>query len=94
MTLLGEDNPWIARGIAFGVVLLLLGNKWSANTNTRFDTRCISSVMKIQIAVKCHCYLTQKQHTTVIQPAGAKTTQGNLTNSWDLRYKLLRVEAV
>ena len=25
MTLLGEDNPWIARGIAFGVVLLLLG---------------------------------------------------------------------
>ncbi|KAK7092153.1 hypothetical protein V1264_009749 [Littorina saxatilis] len=25
MSLLGEDNPWIARGIAFGVVLLLLG---------------------------------------------------------------------
>ncbi|XP_076456683.1 solute carrier family 12 member 8-like [Babylonia areolata] len=25
MSLLGQDNPWIARGIAFGVVLLLLG---------------------------------------------------------------------
>jgi hypothetical protein len=41
----------------------------------RFDTRCISSVMRIQSAVKCHCYLTQTQHTIVMQPAGAKTTQ-------------------
>jgi hypothetical protein len=24
--------------------------------------------MRIQSAVKCHCYLTQKQHTTVMQP--------------------------
>jgi hypothetical protein len=35
--------------------------------------RCISSVMKIQSAVKCHCYLTQKQHTTVMLPAGTST---------------------
>jgi hypothetical protein len=40
------------------------------NNNSRFDTHCIS-VMRIQSAVKCHCYLTQKQHTTVMQPAGA-----------------------
>jgi hypothetical protein len=31
--------------------------------------------MRIQSAVKCYCVLTQKQHTTVLQPAGAKTTQ-------------------
>jgi hypothetical protein len=37
---------------------------------TRFDTRCISSGMRIQSVVKCHCYLTQKQHTTVMQPSG------------------------
>jgi hypothetical protein len=27
--------------------------------------------MRIQSAVKCHCYLTQKQHTTIMQPSGA-----------------------
>jgi hypothetical protein len=43
---------------------------------------CISSVMKIQSAVKCHGYLTQKQHTTVMQPAGAKTTQGTMTSHY------------
>jgi hypothetical protein len=57
------------------------------NNNTRFDTRCISSDMRIQSAVKCHCYLIQKQHTTVMQPAGAvplsqrnTETQGTMTS--------------
>jgi hypothetical protein len=36
----------------------------------------------IQSAVKCHCYLTQKQHTTVMQPVGAKTTQGTMTSHY------------
>jgi hypothetical protein len=27
--------------------------------------------MRIQSAVKYHCYVTQKQHTTVMQPSGA-----------------------
>jgi hypothetical protein len=31
--------------------------------NSRFDTRCISSVMKIQSVVKRHCYLTETQGT-------------------------------
>jgi hypothetical protein len=51
------------------------------NNNSRFDMRCISSVMRIQSAVKCHCYPTQIQHTTVMQPAGAKTTQRQHRNT-------------
>jgi hypothetical protein len=31
--------------------------------------------------VKCHCYPTQKQHTTVMQPSGAKTTQTQHRNT-------------
>lgn len=27
MRLMGEDNPWIARGVAIALVLLLLGNQ-------------------------------------------------------------------
>jgi hypothetical protein len=44
--------------------------QWNVNTNnnnnnSKFNTCCISSVMKIQSAVKCHCYLTQQQHTNL-----------------------------
>jgi hypothetical protein len=41
----------------------------------------VSPGMRIQSAMKCHCYLTQKQHTTVLQPAGAKTTQRQHRNT-------------
>jgi hypothetical protein len=41
------------------------------DNNSRFDTRC-SPVMRIQSAVKCHCYLTQKQHTTVNSTAACR----------------------
>jgi hypothetical protein len=41
----------------------------------------VSPVMRIQSAVKCLCYLTQKQHTPVLQPASAKTTQTQHRNT-------------
>jgi hypothetical protein len=59
------------------------------NNNSRFDMRSISSGMRIQSTVKCHCYLTQKQHTTVMQPKGAvllsqhnTETQGTMTSHY------------
>jgi hypothetical protein len=35
------------------------------NNNSSFDMRRISLVMKIQSAIKCNCYLTQKQNSDV-----------------------------
>jgi hypothetical protein len=52
----------------------------------------ISSVMKVQSVVKCHCYLSQKQQTTVMQPAGAKTTQTQHRNTRHNDISLLRPE--
>jgi hypothetical protein len=79
----------IKRALEHGINIAPDDKKVSNNNNSRFDMRCISSVIRIQSAVKCHCYLTQKQHTTVMQPAGAKTHKDSTETHWHNDISLL-----
>jgi hypothetical protein len=83
----GMDKD-IKKALERGINIAPDDKKVSYN-NSRFDMRCISSVMRIQSAVKCHCYQTQKQRTTVMQPAVAKTTQRQYRNTRHNDYSLL-----